>query len=80
LLWYHRDGQSVDELLETFPTLNRMQVEQALAFCDANRDRVEEYVRWEEDGMARNRAARGKGITLDDLRRRLEQLRSRDAS
>jgi uncharacterized protein (DUF433 family) len=74
-------GRSVAELVAELPTLSRVQVEQVLAFCQANQADVEAYAAGIELALARQAAApAGPGLLkIRHLQAQLQQAEQEHA-
>ena len=75
---YWREDRTIEKILVTLPTLNREKVEAALSYIAAYPVEVGEYVKWEEEGMARNYEEwkkTFKGITFAEMKERVRLLR-----
>src|SRR5438045_1407132 len=68
----YNEGWSVEMIACEFDTLSLAQIHKVIAFYLDNRDAVDAYVREEEAECEKQRAAAPAGITLADLRRRIE--------
>ena len=76
----YNQGFSVEMIACEFDTLTLATIYKILAFYLENREEVDAYVREEEAECQRQAAAAPPGITLAELRRRIESMRQAKAS
>ena len=73
LMYYYREGDSPERLLQRFPTLSLPLIRQVIAFAEKNKE-VDAYLASCLAEMEQQRAAAPPAPTLEELRRRLQAL------
>jgi len=76
----YNEGWSVEMIACEFDTLSLAEIHKVIAFYLDNREAVDAYVREENAELERQRAATPPGVTLAELRRRIESMRQAKAS
>jgi uncharacterized protein (DUF433 family) len=69
---FYKEGETVDELLQRYPTLSRPEIDAVIAFYEANRAEVDAYITGYEADLERLRATVPKEPSLAEMRKRLE--------
>jgi uncharacterized protein (DUF433 family) len=79
VVYYAQQGDSPEMLVERFPTLSLLLIQQTLAFYRDNREEVDAYVAACQAEIERQEAKPNAGPTFDELQRRFKALRRSEA-
>jgi uncharacterized protein (DUF433 family) len=80
LIWYYKDGFSAEQLHDEFPNLGLDLIHQVLAFYQAHRSEVDEYVAREQAAIDHLRATTPRRVDWEELRKRMEERRTKEVS
>lgn len=73
IMYFHKEGHTVEMLHEQFPTLSLDHIEKVLAFARENQAEVDAYVKQYQEDLDRQyaeRLASGRVIDWEELKRR----------
>jgi uncharacterized protein (DUF433 family) len=74
VIYYYKEGYSLEQLLEQFPTLGLPLIQKVISFYQQNAANVDAYVTQCQAETERQRASAPRVLDWEELRRRMEAM------